>query len=91
TAPRYARWGRNVWGIDGNQDEFTIARQAIAKYEEFVEELGLPTRLSGLKNKVEAEVLPEAAHALFGAVDTKAWFKPLENEEELLEFIRLAY
>ena len=91
TAPRYARWGRNVWGIDGNQDEFTIARQAIAKYEEFVEELGLPTRLSGLKNKVEAEVLPEAAHALFGAVDTKAWFKPLDNEEELLEFIRLAY
>ena len=91
TAPRYARWGRNVWGIDGNQDELAIAGQAIAKYERFVEELGLPTRLSGLKNKVEPDVLPEAAHALFPAVDTRAWFKPLESEEELLQFMKLAY
>lgn len=91
TAPRYARWGRNVWGIDGNQDELAIAKQAIDKYEAFMRTLGLPTRLSELKVKVDEEVLPEAAHALFTTVDTKAWFKPLESEEELLEFIHLAY
>lgn len=27
TAPRYARWGRNVWGIDGNQDERSQGRR----------------------------------------------------------------
>lgn len=91
TAPRYARWGKNVWGIDGNQDDFSIARQAIAEYENFMIELGLPTRLSGLKNKVEKESLSEAAHELFPTVESAAWFKPLESEEELLEFIELAY
>lgn len=91
TAPRYARWGKSVWGIDGNQDDFAIARQAIAEYENFMIELGLPTRLSGLKDKVEQEVLGKAAHELFPTVDTKAWFKPLGSEEELLEFINLAY
>ena len=91
TAPRYARWGKNVWGIDGNQDDFSIARQAIAEYENFMIELGLPTRLSGLKNKVEREALSEAAHELFPTVETAAWFKPLESEGELLEFITLAY
>ncbi|WP_458398076.1 iron-containing alcohol dehydrogenase [Anaerotignum sp.] len=91
TAPRYARWGKNVWGIDSNQDDLTIARQAIEEYENFVLELGLPIRLSGLKNKVDSSVLPEAAHALFQEVDAKAWFKPLKTEEELLDFIKLAY
>lgn len=91
TAPRYARWGKNVWGIDGNQDDFSIARQAIAEYENFMIELGLPTRLSGLKNKVEREALSEAARELFPTVETAAWFKPLVSEEELLEFITLAY
>lgn len=91
TAPRYARWGKNVWGIDGNQDDFTIAAEAIVRYENFIIELGLPTRLSGLKNKVDKEVLSKAAHALFPEVETTAWFKPLNSEEELLEFMNLAY
>lgn len=91
TAPRYARWGKNVWGIDGNQDDLIIAQQAIQRYEAFLAELNLPSRLSGLKMKVDEAVLSEAAHALYPTVDTTAWFKPLHSEQELLEFIRLAY
>lgn len=90
TVARYSRWGRNVWGIDGNLDEYTIARQAIAKYEAFMVELGLPTKLSELRTPVEEEALLEVAKRLFPIVDTKAWFKPLESEAELLDFLKLA-
>ena len=52
--------------------------------KEFVEELGLPTRLSGLKNKAGGSPLPEAAHThCLGLLLTQHGFKPLENEEEL--------
>ncbi len=54
-------------------------------------ELGLPTRLSELKKKVEEEDLGEVAKRLLPIVDSMAWFKPIETEEQLLDFIRLAY
>lgn len=91
TVTRYARWGKNVWGIDGNQDDYAIAREAIAKFEAFVEELGVPTRLSRLQKPVDENALPEVAHRLFPIVDTKAWFKPIENEAQLVDFLKLAY
>lgn len=91
TVTRYARWGKNVWGIDGNQDDYAIAREAIAKFEAFVEELGVPTRLSKLQKPVDGSVLPEVAHRLFPIVDTKSWFKPLENEAQLADFLKLAF
>ncbi len=91
TVTRYARWGRNVWGIDGNKDDYVIAKEAIERYEDFMESLGLPTRLSALKTPVDENVLPEVAHRLFQTVDAKSWFKSVESEEELLEFLKLAY
>lgn len=91
TVTRYARWGKRVWGIDGNLDDYTIARAAIAKYEAFLEELGLPTRLSELKESLKEEKLHEVVHRLFPIVETTAWFKPLETEEDLLDFLKLAY
>ena len=91
TVTRYARWGKNVWGINGNQDDYAIAREAIARFEAFVEELGVPTRLSRLQKPVDENALPEVAHRLFPIVDTKAWFKPIENEAQLVDFLKLAY
>lgn len=91
TVSRYARWGKKVWGIDGNKEDYTIAREAIAEYEAFLVELGLPVRLSELKTPVAEESLPEVAERLLPIVDSKSWFKPIETEEELLDFIKLAY
>lgn len=91
TAPRYARWGKNVWGIDGNQDDFTVARQAIQAFEHFLGELGIPARLSNLKDNIDRDVLQKAAKELFESADIKSWFTPMETEEELLEFLNLAY
>jgi len=45
TVWRFVEYGRNVWGItDG--DDFTIAKEAIAKTREFFVSLGLPATLS---------------------------------------------
>lgn len=94
TAPRYARWGRNVWGIDGG-DDWGVAREAICRYEAFMEELGLPTRYSQAREQPEGnvidDVLPAAAHTIFTERDTSTWFVPVESECELLEFLKLAY
>jgi len=40
---------------------------------------------------VAEESLPEVAERLLPIVDSKSWFKPIETEEELLDFIKLAY
>ena len=42
TAHRFARWGKEVWGIQSCQDDFTVATQAIEAYENFLRELELP-------------------------------------------------
>ena len=94
TAPRYARWGRQVWGISGD-DDWTVARAAIERYERFMEELGLPTRFSQARDQPEGdvlgEVLPVAAKRLFTEVDTTKWFVPMRSEQEVLDFMTLAY
>ena len=49
TAPRLARFGTEVWGIDSHQDDMEIAKQAIAKMSEFFfETLELESNLSKL-------------------------------------------
>lgn len=42
----FARFALNVWGLNGEKDQETLALQAIAKTEDFFKSLGLPTRLS---------------------------------------------
>ena len=41
--------------------------------------------------RVDENALPEVAHRLFPIVDTKARFKPIENEAQLVDFLKLAY
>ena len=78
-------------GVALSKDDHTIAREAIAKFAAFVEELGVRTRLSKLQKPVDESILPEVAHRLFPTVDTKSWFKPLENEVQLVDFLKPAY
>lgn len=90
TIPRFARWGRNVWGIHGYQEEKGVARQAIHRYEEFIRKLGLPTRVSELAGEISLEILHQAARVLLREQRTNEWFRPLYTEKEVYEFLRSA-
>lgn len=89
TAPRFARWGKQVWDIRADQSDYAIAVQAIAAFESFCRELGLPTRLSEMN--VAEETLREIAHDLYGTVPCSQWYRPVESEDELLAIFKLAY
>lgn len=47
SAGKFARYGRNVWSIQGD-DDMTVALQAIDRTGEFFSSLGIPSRLSEL-------------------------------------------
>ncbi|MBS6646737.1 MAG: iron-containing alcohol dehydrogenase [Clostridiaceae bacterium] len=89
TAARFARWGKNVWDIDGNQSDYAIASQAIQAFEDFCEELGLPTRLSQVN--VPKEAVKEIARDLYGTLPCDKWYRPVESERELAAVLSLAY
>ena len=44
TVFQFARYGKNVWSIQGN-DEYEIAKEAINKTEQFFQSLGIDTKL----------------------------------------------
>ena len=48
TLPRFVEYGVNVWGIDPEQEDMAIARQAITKTREFFDSIGMPSHLSEL-------------------------------------------
>lgn len=48
TLPRFVEYGVNVWGIDAEQEDMAIARQAITKTREFFDSIGMPSHLSEL-------------------------------------------
>lgn len=48
TAPRFAEYGRNVWGISPEIPEVQAAQKAIVKTADFFRELGLPSSLREL-------------------------------------------
>lgn len=91
TVARYARWGRNVWGIVANQDDYTISRLAIAKYEAFLQELGLPTHLSEFNQEITKEQLEDIAAIIFQKGTSTNWFEPIETKEQMLELLYLLY
>lgn len=91
TVSRYAAWGRNVWGITRNITEREMAGEAIYRYEQFIEKLGLPVRLSELKGEFDKNILNRAAADLFREQDTARWFRPLGTEEEVLALLESAY
>ena len=50
--PKFARFARNVWGISEADDE-KAAQEGIQALAGFIQECGLPTKLSQLRSKVE--------------------------------------
>ena len=49
--PKFARFARNVWGISEEDDE-KAAQAGIRALADFIQECGLPTRLSQLRSRV---------------------------------------
>lgn len=91
TAYRFARWAKNVWGVNPALDDMAAAREGIRLYEAFMEELGVPTRLSQSKLKVSRELVAECADEVWERVNPATWFKPLTTKRELLDFMMLAW
>ena len=90
TAPRFARWGRNVWGINTGKDDFAIGVEAVKRFEAFIRELNLPARLSEIGIKIPEKAAVQMAHRIYPAIDGAAWFRPLSGEDDLAEVFRLA-
>lgn len=91
TAYRFARWAKHVWGVDPALDDMAAAREGIRLYEAFMEELGVPTRLSQSRLDVSKELVAQCADEVWERVDTGTWFKPLADKQELLDFMMLAW
>lgn len=89
TVARFARWGKNIWNINPNQDDWAIARQAIDAFEGFIKELGLPTKLSDLD--IPREKMAEMCHEQFAHLNGAVWYKPVTTEQELLSIFEMAY
>ncbi len=71
TASRFAQYGRNVWGITG-QDDMTVANEAIEKTSEFFKAIGLPSKLSEMG--ITAEHFEDMADHVI-----KIWFGDLST------------
>lgn len=89
TAPKFAKWARNVWGIAPGKDDYATGLAGIEAFEDFCRELGLPTRLGEVK--VTRENIEEIARNEFpGLKGAGAWFRPVTSQAELLELYSLA-
>ena len=91
TAYRFARWAKNVWSVDPALNDMDAAREGIRRYEAFMEELGVPTRLSQSKLEVSQELVAQCADEVWERVDASTWFQPLADKQELLDFMMLAW
>ncbi len=91
TAYRFARWARNVWGVDPALNEMAAAREGIRLYEAFMEELGVPTRLSQSRLEVTEDLIDVVADDVWNNYDVSTWFKPLSSRQEIVDFLRLAW
>ena len=91
TAYRFARWAKNVWGVNPALDDMTAAREGLKRYEAFIEELGVPTRLSQSRLEVSKELVAKCADEVWERVDASTWFKPLSSKQELLDYMMLAW
>lgn len=84
TAPKFAEYGRNVWGLDGS-DDMDVANKAIDSTREFFKSLGLPETLSEVG--VEEKALPIMAAKLKNTF--KKTYVPL-SEADVLEIYKAA-
>lgn len=82
TAPVFARWGRNVWGLENEEDEMHSAQRAIDAFESFCKEMGLPTRLEEVH--IGRENIQEISRIEFDKLrGAAAWFRPVTCQEDL--------
>lgn len=91
TAHRFARWAKNVWDADPAMSDMVAAEEGIRRYEAFINELGVPSRLSQSELAVSEELLARCADEIWGRVDASTWFRPLSDKQELLDFLMLAW
>ena len=85
---RFARFGREVWGIS-EADELTAARQAIAATVGYFGEIGMPTCFSELGIGLQSEEqLAEMARAVTFGGSRKVGSFAVLGEEEILEIYR---
>ncbi|MCI6797791.1 MAG: iron-containing alcohol dehydrogenase, partial [Succinatimonas sp.] len=89
TAPRFAQYGRNVWGIQEGSD-IEIASKAIDKTSEFFKSLGLPSTLSEMG--VSAEHFEDmAVHLLKHRVgDFKKALRPL-GKDDIVNILKASF
>ena len=86
TAPIFAAYGRNVWGLAG-EDDTEVAKAAIAMTREFFfHRMGMPSTLSevGITDETHFEIMAEKA-----AAGCKGSFVPL-SKEDIVEIFRMA-
>lgn len=87
TVGNFYEYGVNVWGLDPNSDQHTVARESIRKTREFFSTLDIPSRLRDvgiLEDKLEV-MANAAAHG--GTIGN---FKPL-NTSDILEIYKAAF
>lgn len=85
TAPKFAEYGRNVWGLSDAADDMTTAKKSIECTREFFKSLGLPETLSEVG--VEEKALPIMAAKLKNTF--KKTYVPL-SEADVLEIYKAA-
>ncbi|MCR5537412.1 MAG: iron-containing alcohol dehydrogenase [Succinivibrio sp.] len=81
TAPRFANYGINVFGLDKNADVMSNANKAIELTAAFFKEIGLPSKLSeiGIDDSHFEEMADHVRKIWFG--DFKYALRPLDRQD----------
>ena len=79
TVDRFVKFGVNVFGIDPNQDRFTIAEQAIDSLSRFFASINVPTRLSDVG--IDDSRIGEMAHHIAVNEGLEEAWVPLYEED----------
>ena len=89
TAAIFAKWGRNVWGLEPAENDYETGLAAIGAFESFCRELGLPTRLGevGITQENIAEIADNEIGRLAGG---NTWLCPVTTRDELYSIYALA-
>jgi hypothetical protein len=84
TLPRFVKYGVNVFDIDKNLDDWTIANQAIERTYQFFESIGIPMHLRDVG--IDDSRIREMAHHIAENEGLEHAYVPL-NEEDLVQIL----
>jgi hypothetical protein len=84
TLPRFVKYGVNVFDIDKNLDDWTIANQAIERTYQFFESIGIPMHLRDVG--IDDSRIREMAHHIAENEGLEHAYVPL-NEEDLVRIL----